>query len=323
MKSLLLRLLLAGDYVSGEVISEQLNVSRTAVWKQIKALKEQGYTIQSTTNKGYNLLQAPDTVYAHDIEARVQTKTFGRDVIAYDSVPSTQPMAHQAATNSSHEGTLIVANEQTEGRGRLGREWVVEKEQTISMSLILRPTIPLTRAPQLTLVAAVAVARAIEKVALIDCEIKWPNDLMVNGKKLVGILTEMAADPDQLHYVIVGIGINCHQGKMEFHNQVKDVATSIYAECGQKINRSTLIAEVMNEFEWLYQSYVNDGFQAIKTLWEARALSLQQRVIARTPKGTFSGFAYGITDEGQLRLREDNGQEHLIYSADIELDTTS
>lgn len=221
MKSLLLRLLLAGDYVSGEVISEQLNVSRTAVWKQIKALKEQGYTIQSTTNKGYNLLQAPDTVYAHDIEARVQTKTFGRDVIAYDSVPSTQPMAHQAATNSSHEGTLIVANEQTEGRGRLGREWVVEKEQTISMSLILRPTIPLTRAPQLTLVAAVAVARAIEKVAPIDCEIKWPNDLMVNGKKLVGILTEMAADPDQLHYVIVGIGINCHQGKMEFHNQVK------------------------------------------------------------------------------------------------------
>ncbi|AIC94580.1 biotin--[acetyl-CoA-carboxylase] ligase [Shouchella lehensis] len=323
MKSLLLRLLLAGDYVSGEAISEQLHVSRTAVWKQINALKEQGYMIQSTTNKGYKLLQAPDTVKAHDIEARVQTKTFGKEVIAYESVSSTQPKAHQAATNGSQEGTLIVANEQTEGRGRLGREWVVEKGQSISMSLILRPTIPLTRAPQLTLVAAVAVARAIEKVAPLECEIKWPNDLMVNGKKLVGILTEMAADPDQLHYVIVGMGINCHQGNNDFHHEVKDVATSIYAESKQKINRSTLIAEVMNEFEWLYESYVDDGFQAIKTLWEARAISLQQRVIARTPKGTISGFACGITDEGQLRLREENGQEHLIYSADIELDTTS
>ncbi|UTR08491.1 biotin--[acetyl-CoA-carboxylase] ligase [Alkalihalobacillus sp. LMS6] len=323
MKALLVKLLRSGEYVSGEAISSDLNVSRTAIWKQIKALKEQGYTIESTTNKGYRLLQSPDTVRAHDIIGRVSTDSFGKTVFAYDSVESTQPLAHQVATNKGDEGTLIVANEQTQGRGRLGRKWLVGEGQTISMSLILRPTIPIAQTPQLTLVAAVAVVRAIEKVTGIDCEIKWPNDLLVKGKKLVGILTEMAADPDQLHYVIVGMGINCQQSGADFHEDVKGIATSIYQETGKTVHRATLIAEVMNEFEWLYRCYQEEGFRVIKPLWEARSISLHKKIHARTAKQVITGYASGLTDEGQLCITDLNGTTHLIHSGDIELDTTS
>lgn len=189
------------------------------------------------------------------------------------------------------------------------------------MSLILRPTIPIQQAPQLTLLAAVAVTRAIESVAGLECEIKWPNDILYKGKKLVGILTEMAADPDQLKYVIVGMGLNCNQAAADFNAELSTIATSIQAETGETVNRAKLVAQVMNEFEWIYQAYLDNGFKSIKSLWEARAISVHTNLYARTPNEVIYGYALGITDEGLLRVRDEHGKEHLIYSADIELDT--
>ncbi|MBM7840187.1 BirA family biotin operon repressor/biotin-[acetyl-CoA-carboxylase] ligase [Alkalihalobacillus xiaoxiensis] len=321
MKAKLLHLLESGKYVSGEEMSQTLGVSRTAIWKQLKALREQGYEIESAPRRGYKLLATPDTMLPHDVKPFLRTESFGQMIHYFDTVPSTQPLAHGYAAKECEEGTLVLANEQSDGKGRLGRRWQANKGQSVSMSLVLRPTIPIQQAPQLTLLAAVAVTRAIESVAGLECEIKWPNDILYKGKKLVGILTEMAADPDQLKYVIVGMGLNCNQAAADFKAELSTIATSIQAETGETVNRAKLVAQVMNEFEWIYQAYLDNGFKSIKSLWEARAISVHTNLYARTPNEVIYGYALGITDEGLLRVRDEHGKEHLIYSADIELDT--
>lgn len=321
MKAKLLHLLKSGDYVSGEEMSQTLGVSRTAIWKQLNALREQGYEIESAPRKGYKLLSQPNTMFPHDIEPFLRTKSFGQTIHYFETVPSTQPLAHEHAAKGSEEGTLVLANEQSSGRGRLGRQWQANKGQTVSMTLVLKPAIPIHQAPQLTLIAAVAVTRAIEAVSGLECEIKWPNDILYKGKKLVGILTEMAADPDQLKYVIVGMGINCHQMGNDFKAELSTIATSIQAETGKTVNRAQLVAQIMNEFEWIYQAYLEKGFIAIKPLWEARAVSVNTYLYARTPNTVIYGYSLGITDDGLLRVKDEQGKEHLIYSADIELDT--
>lgn len=320
MKGQLLALLQSGAYISGEEMSRKLGVSRTAVWKKLSALREQGYELESAPKKGYRLLSSPDTLLAHDIEAHLQTKTLGRNIHSYDSVASTQPLAHEEAAREAREGTLIVANEQQGARGRLGRQWQSTKGTSLSMSLLLRPDISVNQAPQLTLLAAVAVTRAIEAVSGLVCDIKWPNDILYGGKKLVGILTEMAADPDRVNYCIVGIGINCNQESNDFAETLAGIATSIKLETGNPVQRAKLVAAVMNEFEWLYDEYIKNGFAAIRPLWEARSVSLHTKLSARTPSRIVQGYSLGITDDGRLRIQDEDGQEHLIYSADIELD---
>ncbi|WP_078391138.1 biotin--[acetyl-CoA-carboxylase] ligase [Shouchella patagoniensis] len=322
MKTDLLRLLQSGNYVSGEEMSTSLGVSRTAIWKQLNTLREQGYEIQSAPRKGYKLISAPNTIFPHDVQAFLNTKRLGKQIYYYETVSSTQPLAHEFAAKNEEEGIVVLANQQEGGRGRLGRQWQAKAGDSISMTLLLRPEIDIQKAPQLTLLAAVAVTRAIEKVSGLSCDIKWPNDILFNGKKLVGILTEMAADPDSLKYVIVGIGINCNQSAREFSNELEDVATSIRIETARPVSRAQLVAEVLNEFEWLYEQYIEKGFTTIKPLWEAHAISIHTFLFARMPQKTVYGYAHGITDDGLLCLEDKNGKEHLIYSADIELDTS-
>ncbi|SDB91103.1 biotin--[acetyl-CoA-carboxylase] ligase [Shouchella lonarensis] len=322
MKEKILSLLNEKTYVSGEEISQQLGVSRTAIWKQMKALVAEGYTFDAVTRKGYRIVSRPDTLKSYDIWPYLTTSFLGRHIHDYEVVSSTQFVAHEYANKEAPEGTLIVADAQQQGRGRLARPWQSKQGVGISMSLLLRPQIEPQRAPQLTLLAAVAVVRAIEQVSGLSCDIKWPNDILYKGKKLVGILTEMAADPDWVKYVIVGMGVNCHHEREDFADGLADVATSIQLETGKRISRANLVAATINEFEWLYEAYVEEGFMAIKPLWEARAISLHTYVHVRTSRETLHGYALGITDDGRLRVRDEGGDIHLVYSADIELDTT-
>ncbi|OOE10600.1 biotin--[acetyl-CoA-carboxylase] ligase [Fictibacillus arsenicus] len=307
-----------GEFVSGQQISENLNCSRTAIWKHISELRKSGYSIEAVQKRGYRLLTSPDLVTAEEVSLYTGEGTFGKKVTYKTSVKSTQEIAHSLAREGAVEGSIVIADEQTGGRGRLGRAWQSPSGTGIWMSLILRPEIPLQKAPQLTLLIAVAASRAIEKVTGLEAAIKWPNDLLIKGKKVAGILTELQAEADSIHSVIVGIGMNVNQEKKHFSEEISEIATSLSIESGKTYKRAELAGAVLQEIENLYRSYLDNGFAVIKLLWEARAYSLGKRITARSVTGSITGYAKGITDEGVLLLEDDNGEIHSIYSADIE-----
>lgn len=308
-----------GEFVSGEKISEQLGCSRTAVWKHIEELRKSGYELESAPRKGYRLLHKPDGIRPHEVKLHLQTKRFGREITYFDSVSSTQTIAHQLVQKGVEEGHVVIANEQTAGKGRLGRTWFSHRDTTISMSVILRPPLPPQQTPQLTLLTAVAVVRAINKATGLDCDIKWPNDVLINGKKVVGILTEMHAELDIVRSVVIGIGMNVNDKRDEIPASVKEVATSLAIEKGETLKRAPLIAEVLNEIEQLYDLYLDRGFKVIRPLWEAHSISLYRHIRARTAQNVIYGYAKGISDEGVLLIEDEHGNVHEIYSADIDI----
>lgn len=318
MKGKVLKLLRENEhtFLSGEKISRELNCSRTAVWKHIDALRKEGFDIIATQNKGYQLRKSETLLSEHDLYSRVKGNKLFDNVIYHSSVSSTQTVAHQLVNEGAGEGTVVVADEQTEGRGRLGRVWKSQRRSGIWMSLVLKPNINIRQASQLTLVTAVAVTRALREKTGLNVEIKWPNDLLINGKKLVGILTEMQADPDRVQSVIIGIGVNVNHDF--FSGEVSSIATSLKLEAGQTFDRAEVIGSILSEFSWLYETYLTKGFSLIKPLWEAHSLSIGKKIIARRQKDSIEGEAIGITDEGVLLLKDKNGETHHIYSADID-----
>ncbi|MDA1475293.1 biotin--[acetyl-CoA-carboxylase] ligase [Bacillus changyiensis] len=307
-----------GEFLSGQKISEELGCSRTAVWKHIEELRKAGYELEAVRKLGYKMKKKPDKVSENEIRFGLKTEKMGQVIYFKDSVSSTQKIAHELANNGSPEGTIIVADQQTEGRGRMARVWHSPAGNGIWMSLILRPTIPVQKTPQLTLLAAVAIVQAIEEQTGISPEIKWPNDILVNGKKTVGILTELQAEADQVHSVITGIGINVNQVASDFPDDLKETATSLRLVSGKKIDRAALIQTILLTFEKRYQDYTRHGFQPIKLLWESYALTLNRQLTARTLNGTFHGKSLGIDDEGVLLLETSEGIKR-IYSADIDI----
>jgi BirA family biotin operon repressor/biotin-[acetyl-CoA-carboxylase] ligase len=307
------------QFISGEEISKQLNCSRTAVWKHIKELKKNGYQIESVPKKGYRVISRPDRISEDEVKHQLHTKRFGQVVHYHESVTSTQEIAHRFALDGALEGTLIIADEQVKGRGRLGRAWHSPKGTGIWMSIILRPAIPPQQAPQLTLLAAVSMVKAIIRVTNIQPEIKWPNDILINGKKIVGILTELQAEADRVNSVIIGMGINVNTAEVNFPADILDRATSLRVVHGEALSRSALVKALLEEMEKLYDTYLDEGFPFIKVMWESYAASLGKMITARTLKGELYGLAKGITAEGSLILEDEDGQIHNIYSADIDI----
>lgn len=307
------------EFISGEKISQQLGCTRTAIWKHIDELRKNGYEVESAPRKGYRLVRKGDGIHSHEVKVGLQTKRIGHEISYYEEIDSTQIVAHQLAQNQVKEGHIVIANEQTAGKGRLGRTWHSRRGTSVSMSLILRPELPPQKTPQLTLLTAVAVVRAIHASTGLDCQIKWPNDVLINGKKLVGILTEMQADPDFVHSVIIGIGVNVNQSREDFDPDIRDIATSLLIEKNEQVDRASVISAILNEFEMLYDLYLEEGFSPIKTLWETYSMSVGTNIYARTLKEVLYGYAVGITDDGVLLLRDESGETHSIYSADIEI----
>jgi BirA family transcriptional regulator, biotin operon repressor / biotin---[acetyl-CoA-carboxylase] ligase len=310
-----------GGFVSGQKLSEVLGCSRTAVWKHIEVLRNEGYELEAVRRKGYRIIMKPEKITSNEIQLGLTTKYLGRTIHYEETVNSTQKIAHKLAYDGVVEGTIVLAEEQLAGRGRLDRSWHSPKYTGVWMSLILRPNIPPQQAPQLTLLAAVSVAQAIQEVTNLEPGIKWPNDILIHGKKSVGILTELQAEADRINSVIIGIGINVNQTIDDFPDELKDRATSLSVEAGVKINRAELVQAILAKLEKRYEEYLRTGFQGIKLLWEAYAISIGKEITASTLKGKLTGFAKGITDEGVLMLEDENQITHYIHSADIEIKT--
>lgn len=307
-----------GKFISGEKLAQNIGCSRTAIWKHIEDLKKDGFHVEAVRKKGYRLLEQSNKLSENEIYLGLETEEIGRSVYFFESVTSTQKVAKEYAMNGAKHGTLIVADEQTEGRGRMVRKWYSPKGTGIWASFILRPDIQIQHAPQLTLLSAVAVVQAIKKVTHITPEIKWPNDILISGRKVCGILTELQAEEDRIQSVILGIGINVNQDENDFSAEIIKKATSLKIELGKTVNRSSLIQSLCYYIEQLLHLYISEGFTPIKSLWETYAVSIGKRISARTVKGTFDGVALGINNEGVLLLKQDNGEIVEIISADID-----
>lgn len=307
------------EYISGEKLAQQLGCSRTAIWKHIEELKKDGFQVEAVRKKGYLLKEPSHKLSADEIYLGLQTKKIGRTIHFHETVSSTQQIAKELALNGAEHGTIVVCDEQKEGRGRMVRKWHSPKGTGIWISIIIRPEIPLQKTPQLTLLTAVAVLQSIREETNLDVKIKWPNDLLVNGRKVCGILTELQAEENRVESVIIGIGINVNQNEDDFPSELQNKATSLKIEKNQKVNRASLIQKLLLQMELLLNRYLEEGFEPIKKMWETNAVSIGKSITARTLQGNYTGLALGINDEGVLLLQKSDGEIIEIYSADIEL----
>ena len=308
-----------GQPISGQQLADEFGISRTAIWKHIKELEEQGYGIESIKRKGYCLTGMPDTLEATAIRTQLKTKRLGQVIHYVESCPSTQILAHRLAQEGTPDGTIVLTEEQTAGRGRLARKWDSAAKKGIWMSVVLRPDVVPQKAPQFTLVAAVATVRAIEEVTGLKPEIKWPNDILLNGRKCTGILTELQSDADGIQALIIGIGLNVNQSREEFPEEIQGIATSLGIESGDAVNRQDLVRSLLYYLEIYTDMYIENGFGILKLMWESYSSTIGKTVRARMAKETLVGIAEGITEDGVLQLRTADGQLHGIYSADIEM----
>lgn len=301
MKEEILRLLRGADgYISGQELCNRFGVSRTAVWKAINQLKEAGYEIEAQQNKGYRLMAAPDLMTEAEIKSIMHTDWVAKEVLYFDTIDSTNTKAQELAEKGYPSGTLVVADKQESGKGRRGRSWVSPSGTGIFMTLMIKPDINPNNASMLTLVAALAVAKAITSVTGEEAMIKWPNDIVVNGKKVCGILTEMNAQFDYINHIVVGIGINVHNES--FPEEISQMASSLMIEAGGKrFHRAQIIAETMSYFEQYYDTFLKtQDLSALVREYDKLLVNRNKSVRVLDPKEPFDGKAMGITPKGEL-----------------------
>lgn len=300
-----------GNFVSGQQISKDLHVSRTAIWKHINVLKERGYIFESSTRKGYRLIYAPNLLTPLEIDSALHTETFGRHVVYLESTQSTNEEAKKIAREGAEEGTIVVAEEQITGHGRLARGFYSPFAKGIWFSLILRPKFFPMEASKSTLLAAVGVCRGIRRMGLADAGIKWPNDILVHGKKLVGILTLMSASMEKIDYIIMGIGINTGIKKNEFPEDFREGATSFLNE-GINVSRKDLLAAILGELEKEYSIAQNEGFDKVLDDWRALSVTLGQEVRVIFGDDSYTGKAVDIDRDGCLLVNTGSEVKRVI-----------
>lgn len=317
MKEEILRLLRSADgYISGQELCNRFGVSRTAVWKAINQLKEAGYEIEAQQNKGYRLMAAPDLMTEAEIKSLMHTEWVAKEVLYFDTIDSTNTKAQELAEKGYPSGTLVVADKQESGKGRRGRSWVSPSGTGIFMTLMIKPDINPNNASMLTLVAALAVAKAITSVTGEEALIKWPNDIVVNGKKVCGILTEMNAQFDYINHIVVGIGINVHNES--FPEEISQMASSLMIEAGGKrFHRAQIIAETMSYFEQYYDTFLKtQDLSALVREYDELLVNMNKAVRVLDPKEPFDGKAMGITPKGEL-IVETWESRKLVSSGEV------
>lgn len=311
LKEKILQMLEEADgFISGQEISEALGVSRTAVWKAVRRLTEDGCSIEAVRNRGYRLKGQTDLLSEETIRSFLTTEWAGRTLVIEDTLESTNQTLKRMAEEGAGHGTLLLAREQTAGKGRRGRTWSCPKGEGIALSLLLRPQIEPMHASMLTLVMALAIRRAIEQTAGLSCMIKWPNDLVADGRKLCGILTEMSADPDCVNYIVTGAGINVLNP--DFPQEFRQRATSIREQTGRTVSRSELTARVMNCFEEVYPVFLKT--QDLSGLMQEYNACLINRGREVRIEGAQQrrGIARGISRKGELLVEIDGSVETVL-----------
>ena len=307
------------NFISGESIAGELKISRTAVWKHIQKLRSSGYEILSRERCGYKLKDAPDILLPSEIQVGLDTEIIGKEMHYYPSVDSTNRIAKSLAYHGAPDGTIVVAEEQTGGKGRLDRNFYSPRGKGIWFSVILRPKFLPKDAPKCTLMAAVAVAEAMNRFNL-KAEIKWPNDIMFDGRKFVGILTEMTGEIAKINYIVVGVGINVRINRDEFPEELRDIAASLEEIAGEEISRVQFFRSVLEEFDKLYREINASGFQEIFTRWKKYNITLGKnvRVISADGGESFYGKAVDLDNEGALIVETEQGSR-TVYAGDVSI----
>lgn len=306
----------AEDYISGEYLSTTLNVSRTAIWKHIKNLKSKGYTIEGVSNKGYKLISSPDLLNKSELLPLIKTSIIGRNIVHFDDIDSTNIKAKELAQKNIEDGSIIIAEKQTLSSGRFNRKWVSPKGG-LWFTLVLRPTIPPNEAPKVTQIAAASVYKTLNDLD-INVTIKWPNDIILNDKKLCGILAEMKCDMDSVHYLVLGIGMNINIDESDFEESIRPIATSLKIQYEKEFKRSEILSRFLSHFEELYNKFINN-------------LDLSETIsICRNNSSIFGRKAKLITynteeivtcvslsDTGDLIIRDSSGNEKAVLAGEI------
>lgn len=325
------------ESISGQELCERFHVSRTAVWKVIKQLKEEGYAIEAVQNKGYRLVETPDVLSKEELVSSMHTKWAGQSLFYYPETGSTNLDIKQLAETGASHGTLAVADAQTAGRGRRGRKWQSPQGTSIYMSILLRPQMSPEKAPMLTILMALSVTRALHDVlvcremknvadsgscAEADSDgqpvigIKWPNDVLLNNKKICGILTEMSLEGQDIQYVVIGTGINVNT--QDFPEEIAEIATSIRKETGRNWKRAEIVVKVMDYFEQYYDAFEKEqdlGF--IKDEYESYLVNMDRSVRVLDPQGEFEGISRGIDHKGELLVERENGEITNVFAGEV------
>lgn len=314
MKSKILELLKTTEnYISGQTLCEILGVSRTAVWKVINQLKAEGYVIDSVNNKGYKILSSPDILSESEISSALSVRhaDFINKIVYLDEVDSTNTRAKADAESGAPGWTLVTADRQTKGKGRRGRGFDSPNGVGIFMTLVLKPDFPPIKASMLTLIAGMAVCRGIRETTGIQAMIKWPNDIVADGKKLCGILTEMSAEMDYINHIVVGIGINVNN--REFPNEIKDMATSLFLQTGKIFSRSEIIAAVMSHFKTCYDIFLQTAdLSRLKEEYNSLMINTNRKVLVIRGDERYEAVARSIDDDGELIVERDGIPERVL-----------
>jgi BirA family biotin operon repressor/biotin-[acetyl-CoA-carboxylase] ligase len=308
----------AGDeFVSGEAISDKLGLTRAAVWKHVEALRANGYRIEAVPARGYRLTEVPDRLTPLELRPLLNTHDIGQVLHWYEEIGSTNDRARELAEEGAEHGEVVIAEAQTAGRGRRGRSWASPARKNLYFSVVLRPDLPAERAPELTLVASVALCDTLRQAG-VDVGIKWPNDLLASGKKIGGILTELAAEPDRVSWVVLGVGLNVNARAEDFPEELRAEATSVLVERGQPAPRALLAAACFTAIESWMDRHAEEGFGPARQAWRERSVTLGREVVVTVEGREVAGTAEDIDDTGALLVRGRSGLERIL-SGDVAL----
>lgn len=306
-------------HISGEEISRLLGVSRTAVWKHIRRLKEKGYLIDSHSRVGYRLINSPDKLYEDELKELLTGKIIGINLVYRETVSSTNELAKQLAQSGAVEGTVVIAEEQTAGKGRRGRTWYSPAGRGLWFTVILRPSISPVDAAKTTLLSAVAVCRTIREMTGIRAGIKWPNDILIDDRKVAGILTEMNAEIDAVNYLVIGIGVNFNLNPQAIPEEITEIATSVFSSTTGAVSRAKLLAGMLNNLDDLYGQFLSGKFAEILTAWKDMSVTLDNWVIVESLDFSEEGRAVDVDEDGALLILKEDGTVQRILAGDVSI----
>jgi BirA family biotin operon repressor/biotin-[acetyl-CoA-carboxylase] ligase len=302
-------------FLSGEELARKTGISRTMVWKHIKSLERDGFVIEAVPSQSYRITFEPDILLQSDIKTGLKTNVIGREIHIYSEVSSTNTRAMQMAADNAQEGTVVIAEMQTGGKGRRGRKWISPKGN-LYVSVILRPDVPLHKAPLSTLMGAVAVASAIRTICRLQAVIKWPNDILLSGKKVCGLLTEMSAEQDRIRHIVLGIGVDVNMDPEVLPADIRTTTTTLMTETGRKVSRTELLREVLRELDRWYEVLLQDPAEVLKE-WEKLNMTIGKRISMSGADEILAGTAEGIDGEGRLLVKLDDGTLRAVAAGDV------
>lgn len=307
--------------VSGAELSQKLGLTRAAIWARIEELRRLGYEIEASPHRGYRLLNTPDVLHADDLLSRLgRTQVVGRDIRVFAQTTSTNDLVEKLARDGVKEGVVVFAESQTRGRGRLGRKWASPARKGLWFSVLLRPAVRPQETTQLTVAAATALARAIHGETGLRPEIKWPNDLLIRGRKVAGILTELAAELDRVKHVILGVGVDVNLGAADFPSELHKQATSLKLETGEPVSRSRLAVGILRELDRDYARVCADEFASLADEWAERCTTLGREVTILTGDRRIRGRAESLGEDGALLVRTEHGRLERVIGGDVTLE---